>query len=186
MQVVIDLLLRVLTRVAEGDRCLEMFVSRFVGELTMFGAVAITLLILSQALGDTLEHSSHVVLEFVDVFCSVGACLLIAMGIWCNVVLFHANWLFRTKMSVQLFDFLWHHASSSSEGPSQPSRGFVDFTISGGNVLKKFHERYGIHPRSFDFGEYVRQGKDGRLELTVCSALLTVLVTSPPVQSWER
>ena len=57
------------------------------------GAVAITLVILGEAYGDneTYGEKTYVLLKFVDVLVSLGACSLILVGCWCYVLLLHSR-----------------------------------------------------------------------------------------------
>lgn len=59
-----------------------MFRNHLAGELCMFGAVAITFLAIDTISAGVLSYDVHVMFKFVDVFCSVGACLLIVIGVW--------------------------------------------------------------------------------------------------------
>jgi len=57
------------------------------------GAIAITLVILGEAYGDneTYGEKTYVLLKFVDVLVSLGACSLILVGCWCYVLLLHSR-----------------------------------------------------------------------------------------------
>lgn len=77
--IVIDRLQWLATEAAGTNRCNVMFLNRCIGELMMFGVVAISVFLFSQ-LSDMDEHTKHL-FEFVDLLCSFAACALILMGI---------------------------------------------------------------------------------------------------------
>lgn len=104
----IDRLQWYLTMKAEGNRCNKMFVDRVVGELMMFGVVAISVFIMTQLLHNHMaEHTEHL-FEFTDVLCSFGACFLILVG----MVLF----VFRT----------WFEFNQDSHLPLDPKQILSD------------------------------------------------------------
>lgn len=56
--IVVDTCQRVVTRFSEGDRCKAMFAGRVISELMMFGAVAITILLIDEAMGKSMPYMS--------------------------------------------------------------------------------------------------------------------------------
>ena len=130
--ILVDSVMRLTERMAEGSRVTMAFVRKLKDELVMFGtgsltltltvtvalalsqslalgpnliltptpaptptpgAIAITLVILGEAYGDneTYAEKTYVLLKFVDVLVSLGACSLILVGCWCYVLLLHSR-----------------------------------------------------------------------------------------------
>lgn len=67
------------TYYAGSSRCNQMFLSRVISELMMFGVVAISVFLFSQL--SSVDSRTHLLFEFVDLLCSFAACFLILMGV---------------------------------------------------------------------------------------------------------
>lgn len=136
--IVVDTCQRIALRFAGDDRCWLMFVNRCISELMMFGAVAISILLIDEVMKKTLEYVRKDQLHWADVFCSISACLLIFVGYWA----------FRMVVMPK------EHYRGLMEKARCPRS--LDFQVFGGKIVRELAEQYGLHD-VYDFGDYVRE-----------------------------
>jgi len=160
--VFVDTVQRITMRYTGNDRCWDMFVNRCIAELMMFGAVAIIILMIDEGTQKTLPYLIKEQLHYVDVLCSIAACLLILVGCWVFVVVVRPRSHYRGLM----------HGKGSSQN--------VDFLVFGGKINRQLAQEYGLRG-VYDFGEYVREVSGGQIADLIDINMLSWLAFGVPV-----
>ena len=163
----VDTSQRISLRFAGEDRCFVMFVNRGISELMMFGAVAITLLLIDEGMARNLGSMNKDQLHWADVFCSVSAVLLIVVGYWA----------FRVVVKPK------EYYERLAKGPT--SKHTIDFFVFGGTITRKLTEEFGLTEGGTQFAHYVREVL-GQLiaELIDVNLVTWVSFMVPPAISW--
>ena len=135
--IVVDTCQRIALRFAGDDRCWIMFVNRCISELMMFGAVAISILLVDEFMRKEMPYIRKDQIHWVDVFCSISACLLILVGYWAFVLVVRPREHYRQLMQ-------------------RNDEASLDFIVFGGKITRQLAEDYGLR-EVYDFGDYVRE-----------------------------
>lgn len=133
--ITVGMITRIADRAAEGNRCTEQFVARTIEEVMMFGAVAITLLMVSE-LAD-LSEEIILLIHFVDVLCTLAAAMLITVGCWSWLLI---RWSRQHQRRMFKESFTGHVTG----------RDKIDFLVAGAHISA-------IISHEVDFGTYVHE-----------------------------
>jgi hypothetical protein len=140
---------------SEQNPAEKMFLVRINAELMMFGTVGLLLFILGN-LRD-LPHDEEVIVEFVDILCSMGACGLIAIAAILFIVrkMMQARWSVLEEMN--LIDHAIEPSGPIKEGVIKQMLdtnrlSAMDYQI----MTKSFGSAHGL-PDTFPYTEYLGQ-----------------------------
>eukprot|EP00310_Coccolithus_braarudii_P021508 CAMPEP_0183333526 /NCGR_PEP_ID=MMETSP0164_2-20130417/2418_1 /TAXON_ID=221442 /ORGANISM="Coccolithus pelagicus ssp braarudi, Strain PLY182g" /LENGTH=294 /DNA_ID=CAMNT_0025502479 /DNA_START=143 /DNA_END=1024 /DNA_ORIENTATION=- len=170
---IIDVLQRLIKRMAEGDRMTESFVMRLNEELLGWGVVAVSVFLLDELI--SLPDDTNQLLSFADLLLSIGACMLILVGIWAHILLLSTkkHYAALTVRRITARSLACSRASLSAAQPhvnagavtirtlprtawctctSKQLQEELDFLVGAGNITLQLHA-----PLDFPFGVYCHE-----------------------------
>lgn len=148
--IIVDRLEWLADAAVKGNRANEMFLSRVNAEIMMFGFVGVGVFVTSQFI--RVPHDKFIFFEFVDIFCSLSAVMLIGIA----AVLFLMKWRLQKKFVNLMGGAEWEQELLAEARQAVSLRDVRTNEVELYIMRMRFQARNRTDPR-FDFSLYLRE-----------------------------